>query len=57
VSIGGAAAEVLFAGLIYPGVMQVNVRLPQDAPPGDSVAVVLGIGTAFSRKTATIAIR
>ena len=57
VSIGGAAADVLFAGLApgFIGLYQVNVRLPAGAPSGDAVGVSLRIGGAESN-VATIAV-
>jgi uncharacterized protein (TIGR03437 family) len=35
VTIAGATAEVLFAGLTTPGLYQLNVRVPQGVPEGD----------------------
>lgn len=57
VTVGGANAEVLFSGLIYPGVLQVNIKIPETATTGDAVGLVLEIGGAASRKTATLAVR
>ena len=50
VSIGGAAANVLFAGLApgFIGLYQVNVQVPAAAPSGDAVGVSLRIGGAES---------
>jgi len=44
VTIGGVAAQVSFAGLISPGLYQLNVTVPNNAPSGDHalVAVVNG---------------
>ncbi len=56
VSIGGIDAQVLGAVLIYTGEIQVNVLIPSGAPTGD-VPLVLTVGTASSRKDATIAIK
>lgn len=56
-TIGGVGAAVAFAGLIYPGVLQVNLKVPPDAPTGDAVDLVLTIGTISSKHTATLAIR
>jgi uncharacterized protein (TIGR03437 family) len=53
---GGAPVEPVFAGLIYTGVLQVNVPVPQDSPAGD-VELLLTIGTATSRPGVTVAIR
>jgi uncharacterized protein (TIGR03437 family) len=59
VSVGGAqlpGANVVFAGLIYTGEIQVNVLLPANAPTGSAVPLVVTIGGASSRSDATIAI-
>jgi uncharacterized protein (TIGR03437 family) len=60
VSVNGVALEVLSAveapGMIS-GVLQVNVRLPESAPTGDAIPVVLTVGTVESRSGVTIAIR
>ena len=57
VSIGGAAADVLFAGLApgFIGLYQVNVRVPAGAPSGNAVGVSLRIGGAESN-VVTIAV-
>ena len=36
VTIGGIAAEVQFAGLVSPGLFQINVVVPANAPSGDN---------------------
>jgi uncharacterized protein (TIGR03437 family) len=56
-TLGGVDAEVSFAGLIYPGVLQVNIKVPVDAPSSDAVQLILTIGSGASRKTATIAVQ
>jgi uncharacterized protein (TIGR03437 family) len=58
VSIGGAQAEVQFAGLTpgFIGLGQLNVRIPSDAPTGDAVAVVIEVG-GQNGKTAKVAVR
>jgi len=56
VTIGGLEAAVSYAGEILPGVLQVNVVVP-DAQPGDEVPVTLRVGTATNRAAATVAIR
>jgi uncharacterized protein (TIGR03437 family) len=47
VSIGGAPADVRFAGRVGPGLYQINVTVPADLPGGDHsvVASVAGMGT------------
>ena len=39
VTIGGIAAQVSFAGLISPGLYQINVTVPSNAPSGDNAVV------------------
>ena len=57
VTIGGLEAEVTFSGLSpgLVGLYQVNVRVPEGAPSGDAVPLVLTIGGVASN-TATIAV-
>lgn len=45
VTIGGAAAQVLFSGLApgYAGLYQVNVVVPGSAPPGDAIQVLISM--------------
>ena len=60
VSLGGVAvptANIAFVGLVYSGVMQINLLIPGDAPTGSAVPLVVSIGAASSRTDATIAIR
>ncbi|HEY6340933.1 MAG TPA: IPT/TIG domain-containing protein [Bryobacteraceae bacterium] len=47
VTIGGTAASVVFAGLIGPGLYQLNVTVPTSLPSGDApvVATIQGIST------------
>jgi len=55
--IGGREARVLFAGLApgYAGLYQVNAIVPEDAPPGDAVPVVLTVADQAS-PTVTMAV-
>ncbi len=57
VTLGGVQADVIFAGMICTGVMQVNVKVPENAPPGDAVSLVVTVGSSASRKPTTVAIR
>jgi uncharacterized protein (TIGR03437 family) len=59
VNIGGIAAEVLYSGAaptLVAGVMQLNVRIPADAPSGD-VPVEVIVGTAHSQPGVTISVK
>ena len=58
VSVGGGDANVVFSGLSpgFVGLYQVNLQIPQNAPSGPAVPVVLTIGGVMSN-TATIAIQ
>ena len=53
-TVGGAAATVLFAGLTpgYIGLGQVNVLVPDGAPAGDAVPVVLESAGQIAKSTA-----
>jgi len=57
VMIGGAMATVSFSGLApgFAGLYQVNAQVPDTAPSGSAIQVVLSIGGATSN-TATIAV-
>jgi uncharacterized protein (TIGR03437 family) len=57
-TVGGHDAKVLFAGLApgAVGLYQINVRIPEDAPTGDAVEVVLTQKNVRSN-TVTIAVR
>ncbi len=46
VTIGGATAEVLFAGLTTPGLYQFNVRIPEMVPDGDALLRIQVEGTS-----------
>jgi uncharacterized protein (TIGR03437 family) len=58
VTVGGVAAEVTYSGLApgFAGLYQVNALLPQGAPSGDSISVVISIGGVESN-TVTIAVQ
>jgi len=57
VTIGGVGAVVYYSGLApgYVGLYQVNVLVPMSVTPGNTVPIVLSIGTATSN-TVTIAV-
>jgi len=60
VMIGGANAQVTFAGLVSPGLYQVNVVVPSGIKPGTgatlSEAVALQMGASQSQANAVIAV-
>jgi len=59
-TVGGVTANVEYYGsapsIIY-GVMQVNVRIPANAPSGPSVPIVIKVGNTSSQTNATVAIK
>ena len=60
VTLGGMKVpdeNIVFKGLVFSGEIQINVRIPDAAPNGNSVALVLTIGSSSSRSDATIAIK
>jgi uncharacterized protein (TIGR03437 family) len=61
VLIGGITAEVQFAGQApgYPGVNQINIIIPNNAPTGDAVSIQVRTadGTVTSTAGATVAIK
>jgi uncharacterized protein (TIGR03437 family) len=60
VTIGGAAAKVLYAGGapgLVSGVVQINVQIPAGTPAGNSIAVVVTVGGKSSTADATVAVR
>ena len=57
--VGGQAAKVLYAGEplgIVEGIIQVNLRIPNGAPTGPSVPIVLRIGDRASQTGLTVAL-
>jgi len=58
VTVGGVQANVTFSGLApgLVGLYQVNARVPDNAPSGDSVPVVITVGGAASN-TVTVAVQ
>ncbi|MBI3696681.1 MAG: hypothetical protein HY238_17805 [Acidobacteria bacterium] len=61
VSIGGVPADVLYAGGapgLVAGVIQVNARVPSNAPSGGAVPIVLSVGgVVSSQQGVTVALR
>lgn len=57
VTFGGVPGEVLFKGLTYAGVLQINVRVPADAPTGPAVPLVLSVAGISDPQDTTIALR
>jgi len=59
VTVAGINAEVLYAGIapgLVEGAIQVNVRIPQNAPSGDQ-PIVLQVGDQKSRSDVTLAVQ
>jgi uncharacterized protein (TIGR03437 family) len=59
VTLGGntlPASAVVFSGLVYSGVIQVNICIPLDVTSGPAVPLTLTIGGASSRAGVTLAI-
>jgi uncharacterized protein (TIGR03437 family) len=55
VTVGGVPAQVAWSG--NTGVLQVNFRVPPNAPVGDAVPMVLTVGNASSSPAVTLAVR
>jgi uncharacterized protein (TIGR03437 family) len=57
VTIGGVNAQVAFSGLApgFVGLWQLNVKIPDNAPTGNAVPLVISIGEKISRTT-TVAV-
>ena len=47
VLVGGKPASVLFAGMTYPGLFQINIQVPNGIPAGDQ-SIVLGVSGQVS---------
>jgi uncharacterized protein (TIGR03437 family) len=60
VTVGGEPAGIIYAGEaphMAKGSLQVNFRVPANAPLGDAVPVVLTVGSSRSRDGVTMAVR
>lgn len=59
VLVGGVSAPVLFAGLQpqFPGVYQLNITIPTNAPTGNAVPIQIQVGGVTSPSTFTIAVQ
>jgi uncharacterized protein (TIGR03437 family) len=60
VTIGGLAAEVVYAGgapTLVAGAIQINARVPANAPTGPGVPITLTVGGVTSAPLVTVAIR
>jgi uncharacterized protein (TIGR03437 family) len=55
VTVGGVPAEIVWTGNV--GLLQVNFRVPVNAPAGDAVPLVLSVGDAHSSAAVTMAVR
>jgi uncharacterized protein (TIGR03437 family) len=55
VTVGGVPAQIVWSGNM--GVLQVNFRVPEDAPVGDAIPLVLTVGDASSSTAVTLAVR
>jgi uncharacterized protein (TIGR03437 family) len=55
VTVGGVPAQVLYTGNF--GSLQVNFRVPQNAPVGDAIPLVLRVGDRQSSPDVTMAVR
>lgn len=58
--IGDVPADILYAGAapgLVAGVMQVNVRIPTDAPSGKIVPITLQVGDRFIQAGVTVSVK
>ena len=57
VTIGGIPvprSDIFFSGLVYAGVMQVNVRVPERVVLGSLVELLISVGGVTSRQGVTL---
>jgi len=59
VRIGNYQAELLYAGAVvgYPGLFQINARIPSGYAPLGILSVVVTVGEAASQPGVTIAVQ
>jgi uncharacterized protein (TIGR03437 family) len=60
VTVGGQAADIIYAGAAphaVAGLLQVNFRVPANAPIGNAVPLVLTVGDRRSSESVTMAVR
>jgi len=60
VTIGGAAAKVLYAGGapgMVSGIVQINAEIPANITPGDKVTVVVTVGSQSSPANVTVSVQ
>jgi len=58
--IGGQAAHVIGASDmtgVVAGILQINLQIPDNTPPGPAIPVVVQIGNAFSQPNLTVAVQ
>jgi uncharacterized protein (TIGR03437 family) len=59
VTIGGVPAQIMYAGpapTLVSGVVQVNAMVPNTAPAGPAIPIVLTVGNASSQPGVTVSI-
>jgi uncharacterized protein (TIGR03437 family) len=57
VTLGGVECPVEFKGLVFAGVLQLNVQIPAEVQSGSNVPLVLEVGGASSQPGVTVAVR
>lgn len=57
VQFGGVHADVIFKGVVYAGVLQVNVWVPAEAPAGNAVPLTVSVGGVPNTGTLTLALK
>ncbi len=57
VTFGGVSGTIDFAGLVWAGVLQINVRVPADAPVGAAVPLTITVADIRSADGVTVAVK